>query len=98
MNQDQIVNGLSLQQWEAAFRPGITEFSATTFAFTNEGQNLVRIALGNHGPYKTADGNREPVFTHAVTLTPETAVNLAGLLLKFYAEPKDQQHMTSAEL
>jgi hypothetical protein len=97
-NQNQTVNGLTLKQWEATFRPGIVEFAATTFTFTREASNLVRIAFGNHGPHTTLDGNREQIFTHAVMLPPEVAVDLAGLLLKFYAEPENQQSTTSTEL
>ena len=48
---------------------------------------MVRIAFGNSGPWIDESGNREPVFTHAVTLTPQIAVDLAGLLLKHYAQP-----------
>ena len=97
-NQNQKVDGLTLKQWEATFRPGIMEFAATTFTFTREASNLVRIAFGNHGPHTTPDGGRESVFTHAVMLPPEVAVELAGMLLKFYAEPEDQQSATSAEV
>ena len=98
MDQDKAVDGLTVTQWEASFRPGIDEFAATTFVFTREAPNLVRIAFGNQGPRKTPNSGREPVFTHAVTLPPEVAVNLAGLLLKFFAEPQDHQTSTSAEL
>src|SRR5262249_16760990 len=98
MDQNQIVNGLTLKQWDAAFRPGIVEFAATTFIFTREASNLVRIAFGNNGPHETPGGGREAVFTHPVMLPPEFAVNLAGMLLKFYGEPQDQQSTTSAEL
>lgn len=76
----------------------MAEFAATSFTFTREGPNLVRIAFGNLGPVVAADGRREAVFTHAVTLPPETAVDLAGLLLKFYGEPDDQRSTTSAQV
>jgi hypothetical protein len=98
MDQNKIVDGLTLKQWAATFRPGIVEFAATTFTFTREASNLVRIAFGNRGPHTTPNGGREPVFTHAVMLPPEVAVDLAGLLLKFYAEPQEEQSVTSAEL
>jgi hypothetical protein len=97
MNETQVVDGLTLKQWDAIFRPGIVEFAATSFIFTREASNLVRIAFGNGGPH-TAPGVREAVFTHAVMLPPEVAVELAGLLLKYYAEPQDEQSTTSAEL
>ncbi len=98
MEQKQVVHGLTLKQWEAAFRPGIVEFAATNFAFTREASNLVRIAFGNNGPFTSQQGHREQTFTHAVTLPPEIAVQLAGMLLKLYAEPGNQQSKTSAEL
>jgi hypothetical protein len=97
MNPSQLVDGLTLKQWDATFRPGIVEFAATTFVFTREASNLVRVAFGNHGPHTTLDGGREPVFTHAVMLPPEVAVDLAGLLLKHFAEPEEQQKTTIAE-
>jgi hypothetical protein len=80
--------GIPLTQWEASFRPGMPEFSATNFTFTQEAAEQVRIAFGNKGPYINAGGTRAPVYTHAVTLTPDIAVELARLLLKHYAAPK----------
>lgn len=98
MDQNERVHGLSLKEWSAAFRPPIIEFAASQFIFTREASSSVRIAFGNRGPCISADGTREAVYTHAVTLSPEDAVALAGLLLKLYGEPKDQQSQTSAEL
>jgi len=98
MEQDQVVQGLTLKQWGAAFRPGIVEFAATNFVFTREATNLVRIAFGNNGPVTSQEGRREQMFTHAVMLPPEVAVQLAGMLLKLVAEPGNQQSKTSAEL
>lgn len=98
MDEDQIVDGLSLKTWQAIFRPSMPEFAATSFYFTRESKDFVRIAFGNSGPKVSPTGPREPVYTHAVTLTPELAVDLAGLLLKFYAQPKDERTSSSAEL
>jgi hypothetical protein len=91
MDENQIVEGLSLKTWKAVFRPGMHEFAATTFTFTPEAHNFVRIAFGNGGPRVDAAGLREPVYTHAVTLTPELAVDLAGMLLKHFAKPDDKK-------
>lgn len=98
MDENQIVDGLSLRVWQAVFRPGMAEFAATTFVFTRESNDFVRIAFGNAGPRIDAAGGREPVYTHAVTITPEMAVDLAGLLLKHFAEPTSQRSSSSAEL
>lgn len=89
MDENQIVDGLPLKTWQAIFRPGISEFAASVFSFTPEAKGLVRIAFGNGGPPVGPTGSREPVYTHAVTLTPEVAVELAGLLLKHFAQPKE---------
>lgn len=98
MNENQIVDGLSLRVWQSVFRPGMAEFAASTFVFTRESKDFVRIAFGNAGPRVDAAGIREPVYTHAVTLTPELAVDLAGMLLKHFAEPNGQRSSSSAEL
>jgi hypothetical protein len=80
---------IPLSTWKAAFRPGMPEFGATRFVFSREHNDLMRIAFGNEGPYVNSRGERSaPVFTHAVTLPPDIAVDLARLLLKCYAEPK----------
>ena len=86
MDDDKEIDGLTLRAWKAMFRPGMHEFAATQFTFSSEGPDLVRIAFGNLGPYN-ADGRREAVYTHAVTLPPNVAVDLAGLLLKHFAKP-----------
>ena len=98
MEQSKLVDGLPLEQWEASFRPGMPEFAATTFTFTAESTGLVRIAFANGGPRLSESGPRKPVYTHAVTLPPEVAVDLAGLLLKFFAEPTDDRSSTSGQL
>lgn len=36
--------------------------------------------------------------THAVMLSPELAVDLAGLLLKFYAQPETKRSSSSGDL
>ena len=80
--------GLKLETWEAAFRPGMPEFAASTFAFSGETESQVRIAFGNAGPF-VSEVERKQVFTHAVTLPPSLAVDLARVLLEHYARPKD---------
>ena len=90
------VNGLSLEEWREAFRPGMAEFAASRFVFTTENNEQVRIAFGNHGPWLNKH-DRLPVYTHAVTLAPDLAVELARLLLKHYAQPKDAPNASSAE-
>jgi hypothetical protein len=97
-DKSQVVHGLPLEQWEAMFRPGMPEFAATEFAFSREHKDFVRIAFGNAGPMVSADGKRIKVFTHAVMLPPNVAVELARLVLKFYAEPADNPSKSSGEL
>lgn len=77
-----------METWEAAFRSGMPEFAASTFVFSGESESQVRIAFGNRGPF-ISEGVRKPVFTHAVTLAPSVAVELARVLLEHYAKPKD---------
>jgi hypothetical protein len=98
MDEDQIVDGLSLKVWKTIFRPGMPEFAATSFVFSRESKDFVRIAFGNSGPRIDPAGSREPVYTHAVTLSPELAVDLAGMLLKFYAQPEGSRSESSADL
>ncbi|MBF4557188.1 hypothetical protein H7698_13975 [Pseudomonas sp. p50] len=90
-----IVQGLSLAQWEALFRPGIQEFAASTFMFSGETNEQVRIGFGNSGPY-TGEGERSPVFTHAVTLSPSVAAELARVLLEHFAKPTDDPSKPTA--
>lgn len=97
MDEDQIVDGLPIRVWQAIFRPGMAEFAATTFVFTRESKDFIRIAFGNSGPWVDTTGGREPVYTHALTLTPEMAVDLAGLLLKHFAEPTGERSSSSTE-
>lgn len=92
------IHGVSLQQWEASFRAGIDEFSASFITFTRENYGQVRIAFGNSGPYINAEGERTPVFTHAVTLPPDLAIELSRLLLKSYAEPEADHSISSKQL
>jgi len=98
MDEDQIVGGLSLKVWKAAFRPGMPEFAATSFVFTRESEDFVRIAFGNGGPQLGPTGGREAVFTHAVTLSPRVAVDLAGMLLKLCAQAEGERSASSGEL
>ncbi len=94
---EEVIFGLSATEWQAAFRPGLPEFAATTFAFTREGANLVRIAFGNDGPYMSP-AKRTPVYSVAIVLPPDVAVSLANMLLKHYAEPDASRSKTSGQL
>jgi len=87
-DKSKVVNNLTLAQWAAAFRPGMPEFTASTFVFSKETEAQVRIAFGNHGPYIN-ESQREEVFTVALTLPAPIAVELARTLLDIYANPKD---------
>lgn len=92
-----VVGGLSLARWEAAFRPGMPEFAASSFVFSGEGEGQVRIAFSNGGPFVN-ERERAPVFTHAVTLSPAAAVELARVLLEHYASPKDDLRQPIAKI
>jgi hypothetical protein len=92
------IHGMSLAQWNAVYRPGMPEFAAHTFTFLYEEPGLLRVAFGNGGPFIDTDGGRAPVFTHAVTMTPALAVELARLLLKHCAQPEAEKAVSSAEL
>lgn len=81
-----IVDGLTLDQWAAAYRPGIVETAAETFVYTPAGDGL-RIAFGNAGPVVDEKGSRVPVFHHAVSTPAHLAVELARLILAHYAAP-----------
>lgn len=63
------------------------EYAATTFSFTPEGSDLIRIAFGNAGPFIDVEGHRTPRYTHAVTLPPDVALDLAQKLIANYAKP-----------
>ena len=79
--------GLSREEWEAAFRPGMIEFAATRITITLESSDFARIAFGNQGPW-IAEGQRGvPVFTHAVSLPPAVAVDFARIILKLFGQP-----------
>ena len=88
-DKSQIVQGLTLLQWEAAFRPEIIESTASCYVYTPIAESLVRIAFGNQGPVVDPAGNRSAVYTHAFTLPQSIAVALARDLLKHYAKPAD---------
>lgn len=98
MNDKDLVFGLPLRHWEASFRPGIVEFAASNATFTTEAEGQLRIAFGNYGPYVNTEGERAPVFTHAVTLPPQLAVELARLILKSVAEPITSRTKSSEQL
>lgn len=83
-----LVQGLTLDQWTASFRPGMHEFAASVVTYSVETEGQVRIAFGNQGPY-IDEHTRAPVYTHAVTLSPAIAVDLARLLIQHFARPAD---------
>ncbi|WP_156333436.1 hypothetical protein [Achromobacter sp. 2789STDY5608621] len=98
MDKSLKVGNLSLAIWEAMFRPGMAEFAASTYNFSREAPEQVRIAFGNQGPIVDTDGNRMPVFTHAVTLPPAIAVDLARQILEHYAKPADDSKLPIAPI
>jgi len=98
MSEPEQAYGLPLADWAALFRPGIEEFAASSFRFTRESTHLVRIAFGNGGPYIDSAGNRQPVYTHAVTLPPELALQLADQLMKHYAAPEVTKGSTGSDV
>ncbi|MDQ9171721.1 hypothetical protein Q8A64_15005 [Oxalobacteraceae bacterium R-40] len=91
------IQGLTLDWWEACYRPGMPEFAGGTWAYTVEAADTVRLVFGNAGPYKS-ENQRTPVFTHAVTIPAEVAVDLAEALLKHFAANRHSQPRTSGEL
>lgn len=88
---DERIHGISIQEWEAAFRPGLPEYVATRFSFTVEDGGLLRIAFANGGPFVSGEGARSPVSTCAVTVPADLAVELAHQLLKSVAEPESNR-------
>ena len=96
-DKSKVVNNLTLAQWEAAFRPGMPEFAASSFVFSKEAEGQVRIAFGNQGPFIN-ESQRESVFTLAVTLPASAAVELARALLDIYAQPKDDPQRAVAPI
>lgn len=91
MSDEDVFSGVKVKDWKQGFRPGMPEFAASRFLFSLENENMIRIAFGNNGPFIDAKGSREPTYSHAVTLAPETAVELARLLLKHYAAPVERK-------
>lgn len=85
-DEKKLINGFTEEFWNAAYRPGIQEFAATTFAFRIE-DGFVRIVFGNSGPPVSEPTMRTAVFTHAVTLTPQHALSLSKQLRDCIAGP-----------
>lgn len=81
-----VVDGLSLDHWAAAYRPGVVETAAEAFIYSRAGDNI-RIAFGNAGPFVDEARQRSPVYHHAVTLPAYLAIDLARLILAHYAAP-----------
>lgn len=82
------IHGLQPYDWQAGYRPGIIEFAGPRFMFTREGE-FIRIAFGNWGPY-VDETTRQAVYTHAVTMSAEMAVEMARLILHTYAAPRPE--------
>lgn len=95
-DQPELINGLTIEMWEACYRPGMPEFAGVSWAYTQEGSESVRLVFGNQGPYKP-DGSRTPVFTNAITIPASVAVDLAHAMLKHFAAPMDSRPKTSGE-
>jgi hypothetical protein len=95
-NEKSLINGLTAEIWEACYRPGMPEFAATTWVYTVESAETLRLVFGNLGPYKD-DGSRTPVFTNAITIPATVAVPLAEAILKHYASPLANRPRTSGE-
>ena len=85
-DEKETVAGLSQEFWTAAYRPGIQEFAAARFAFYVDGA-FVRIAFGNPGPPASEPSMRTPVFTHAVTMSAQDALELSKKLRDAIAAP-----------
>ncbi|HVZ47065.1 MAG TPA: hypothetical protein VHA82_24875 [Ramlibacter sp.] len=88
-------HGLDADDWQAGFRAGIQEFAGPIFMFSRDG-DFVRIAFGNRGPY-VDENKRQPVYTHAVTMSAEMAIELARQLLHSYAAPTPENKKSAAE-
>jgi hypothetical protein len=89
------VYGASQDVWDSAYHRSVQEFGAQRYVIYKEGQ-LIRIALGNNGPPTDELGGRgTPVFSHAVTLSTEVAVQLARSLRDLVAEPLSEQQPPS---
>ncbi|CAN1721399.1 protein of unknown function [Hyphomicrobium sp. 1Nfss2.1] len=82
------VYGVTVEEWKAAYQQGIVEFAALRWLLYRE-SGIVRIAFGHNGPPTDEAGSRgTPVFTHALILTEEGAVNLANSILAVVADKK----------
>ena len=79
------VLGLSLDDWAAAFRPGIVETTGERFIYTKETGGL-RLVFGNNGPVIDKAGTRAPVYHHAITLPVSVALDMARAILAVIAE------------
>jgi hypothetical protein len=93
---DKKIQGMTLDFWQSIYRPGMPEFAGSSWAYTVESDDTIRLAFGNLGPYNEK-GERSPVFTTAVTIPAAAAVNLAEALLKHFGTAKASRPATSAE-
>lgn len=89
-DQKKDIKGMSIDSWEQAFRPGMAEYAAISFVYTRECKDLIRIAFGNSGPIIDETGKRSPRYTHAVTLPPDVALELAQQIIASYAKPEGE--------
>jgi hypothetical protein len=85
MSDAEKIHGLSLAEWQASHRAGIQEFAAPMFSFSRDG-SFLRIAFGHAGPWVN-ERTREPVYTHAVTMTEFMAIEMARQILHTCAAP-----------
>jgi hypothetical protein len=85
------VYGLSPEEWQAGFRPGIQEFAAFRYLISRE-NGLIRIAFGNNGPFLDEQGARGcAVYSHAVSMTPVLALELSKSLRDLIADTSTEK-------
>jgi hypothetical protein len=81
---------IEIAEWEASFSPNVREFPATRFVILPDG-DLVRFAFGNTGPPVDEFGKRGiPVFSVAVSMSPNLALALRDILNRII-QPKTVQ-------
>jgi hypothetical protein len=81
------VFGVSVEEWQSAYRLGIQEFAAHRFVIKREG-DLIRVGFGNPGPPLDEKGQHGcAVYTHAVTMSPTLALELSRTLRDIIAGP-----------
>lgn len=82
VNPEELVYGISLNEWRAAYRPGIDTVYASRFVAIGEGP-CVRIGFGNFGAPVAENGNRGIAsYQTAVALPLDLALELAATLTR----------------